>query len=45
MNQWRDVFTAVPGRNPADPENVARFFDFLTRFVKNTGIEEVRGFG
>jgi hypothetical protein len=45
MNQWRDVFMAVPGQSPADQENVRRLFDLLTRLVKNSGIEEVRGFG
>jgi len=45
MNQWRDFFTAVPGQNNVDQENMTRFFDFLTRLLKNSGIEEVRGFG
>jgi hypothetical protein len=45
MNQWRNLFIAVPGQSPADQENMTRFFDLLTRLVENSGVEEVRGFG
>ena len=36
---------AVPNSNPTDRLNVARFFDVLTSVVKNSGIEDVGGFG
>jgi hypothetical protein len=45
MNQWRDLFMAVPGQSPADQENITRVFDFLARLVENSRIEEVRGVG
>jgi hypothetical protein len=45
INQWRNLATAVPNSNPADRLNTARFFDVLTSVVKNSGVEDVAGFG
>jgi hypothetical protein len=45
INQWRNLATAVPGSNPTDRLNVVRFFDLLTSVVKNSGVEDVGGFG
>jgi hypothetical protein len=45
INQWRNLATPVPGSNPTDRLNVVRFFDLLTSVVKNSGVEDVGGFG
>ncbi len=45
INQWRNLATAAPNSNPTDRLNVARFFDAVTSVVKNSGIEDVGGFG
>ena len=45
INQWRNLANAAPNSTAADRLNVARFFDVLTSVVKNSGIEDVGGFG
>jgi hypothetical protein len=45
INQWRNLATAVPNSNPADRLNIVRFFDVLTSVMKNSGVEDVGGFG
>jgi hypothetical protein len=45
INQWRNLATAVPNSNPTDRLNAVRFFDLLTSVVKNSGVEDVGGFG
>jgi len=45
INQWRNLATAIPDSNPTDRLNVVRFFDLLTSVVKNSGVEDVGGFG
>jgi hypothetical protein len=45
INQWRNLANAAPNSSPADRLNVARSFDVLTSVVKNSGIEDVGGFG
>ena len=45
INQWRNLANAVPNSSPADRLKVVRSFDVLTNVVKNSGIEDIGGFG
>jgi hypothetical protein len=45
VNQWRELALALPNQNSTDHQSIAQLFDALSRIIKNSGIEEVSGFG
>jgi len=45
ISQFRDLVNSVPGTSTDDKQNAARLFDLLTRLVKQSGIEQISGFG
>ena len=45
INQWRGFAAGLPNQNAADQQTVNQFFDALTRLIRNSGIEDVGGFG
>lgn len=42
---WRGLFDAIPDMKPEDRANLGRVFDVVTHLVKQSGIEDVSGFG
>jgi hypothetical protein len=45
VGAWRDTVQSLPNLKDADRENVARAFDLATNLIKDSGIEDVSGFG
>jgi hypothetical protein len=45
ISQWRALFESIPDANSEDRENIGRVFDVIANLVKNSGVEEVSGFG
>jgi len=45
ISQLRDFVNAVPGTSADDKQNSARLFDLLARLVKQSGVEQISGFG
>ncbi|HEX4998647.1 MAG TPA: hypothetical protein VFY29_10490 [Terriglobia bacterium] len=45
MTEWRGLFDNVAGLSEEDRQNVDRVFDVLSSIVKNSGVEDVSGFG
>jgi hypothetical protein len=45
VGEWRDTVQSLPNLKDADRENVARAFDLATNLIKDSGIEDVSGFG
>src|SRR5262245_5601620 len=45
ISQFREFVNAVPGTSGDDKQNAARLFDLLARLVKQSGIEQISGFG
>ena len=43
--QFRNLATATPGTSANDKQNAARAVDVLTKLVKQSGIEQISGFG
>ena len=43
--RWRQVFTSMPEVDAKQREQFGRVFDVVTNLVKDSGIEEVSGFG
>lgn len=42
---FRNFFNAIPGMSGEDRANVGKAFDIVTRLVKDSGIEDISGFG
>jgi hypothetical protein len=42
---WRGALEGLPGNSPDAQQRVGRAFDVLTGLIKDSGIEEVSGFG
>lgn len=45
ISQFGDFFKAIPGMNPRDQQSLTQVVDVVTRLVKNSGVEQVSGFG
>ncbi len=45
ISQFGGFFKAVPGMNPRDQQSLTQVVDVVTRLVKNSGVEQVSGFG
>lgn len=45
IEKWRSVFTTMPDATAADTANINKTFDLVTRFIKDSGVEEVTGLG
>jgi len=45
ISQFRDLVNSVPGTSTDDKQNSARLFDLFTRLIKQSGIEQISGFG
>ncbi len=45
LAEWRGAFSGLPGVSPDDSKNINKAFDVVTRLVKDSGIEDVSGFG
>jgi hypothetical protein len=42
---WRGLFDAIPDMKSDDRANLGRVFDVVTHLIKQSGVEEVSGFG
>ena len=45
VNAWRDTVLSLPNFGPDEKSNVNKAFDFVTRFIRISGIESVSGIG
>jgi hypothetical protein len=42
---WREVFASLPNTDAEERDQIGKAFDLVTALVKNSGLEEVSGFG
>src|ERR1043166_5482930 len=45
ITQLRQFATGLPGMNSSDAQTVGKVVDFVSRLVRNSGLEDVSGFG
>lgn len=45
VSQWRALFENAPDMSADDRRNIGHIFDLIASLIKNSGIEEVSGFG
>ena len=45
ISNWRQLFTSMPDTSAKDREQIGKAFDVVTSLVKDSGIEDVSGFG
>jgi hypothetical protein len=45
ISRWRQVFTSMPDADAERREQIARVFDVVTNLIKDSGLEDVSGFG
>src|SRR5262249_16502764 len=45
ISQFRELFNAVPGTSTEDKQNAGHFLDLLVKLIKQSGIEQISGFG
>ena len=43
--QWRQLADSLPNVQDSDRQNIARAFDVVTNLIKDSGLEDVSGFG
>ena len=45
ISGWRQLFASMPKNSPEAREQIGKAFDLITALVKDSGIEDVSGFG
>jgi hypothetical protein len=45
ISRWRQIFTSMPDADAKQREQIAKVFDVVTNLIKDSGIEDVSGFG
>jgi len=45
VSGWRQLFSAIPDATPDALDKIGKAFDVVTRLIRDSGIEDVSGFG
>lgn len=45
VDGWRNLFSEMPGASSSDLKNINKAFNVVTRLIKDSGVEDVSGFG
>jgi hypothetical protein len=45
VENWRGTFTSMPDLKPEDTANINKAFDIITRVIRDSGVEDISGFG